>query len=305
MAAAKKGSSQRPPSQLPRALRDALRWLAGPGRPVVLLGLIAAAFFGGWYLLWQWVGPDVLRRKEYWLTVENVEITPLPEWIRPPDVREQVFRDAGLDRPLSILDDDLVERIRTAFRQNPWVAQVVSVRKYPPAQVRVELVYRRPVLMVQLGEEMIPVDEQGVVLPKEGFSSVEAARYPRLSGIGAIPLAEAGGRWADPRVAGAAEIASVLGPRWAQLGLEQIVASAPPGIAAGHEPRFELLTPCRTLIFWGQPPGNDRSGEPSAAEKAARLERYFRDHGTLDRPGGRPNHLDLTRGDSIEVDGGL
>ena len=74
------------------------------------------------------------------------------------DICREVFRDASLDRPLSILDDGLVEKIRSAFALNPWVAKVNSVRKYHPARVKVDLVYRRPVCVVEIGTERHPVD---------------------------------------------------------------------------------------------------------------------------------------------------
>jgi len=79
----------------------------------------------------------------------------LPEWIHC-DLRAEIFRSAALDGPLSIMDEDLAERIAVACALHPWVARVRSVRKYHPARVVVELDYRRPVLMVEVTGGLLP-----------------------------------------------------------------------------------------------------------------------------------------------------
>ena len=116
MGAVKKGSSKsRPPlSPVPP---DAIRWLWGPGRTWGLLTLILGLFFGGWYWAWRWSRDKVIAQSEYRLIWQNVELTPLPDWIHT-DLRADVFRDASLDdpqHPLSLMDDDLVERVKSAF----------------------------------------------------------------------------------------------------------------------------------------------------------------------------------------------
>ena len=76
-------------------------------------------------------GRAILDSPEYRVTAERVEITPLPEWIHS-DIRAEVFRDPTLDGPLSIMDDDLAERIYRAFARHPWVAKVIRVNKQQP-----------------------------------------------------------------------------------------------------------------------------------------------------------------------------
>lgn len=270
-----------------------LGWVFGSGRPVVILLVIAGLLGGAWYLGWRHVRDRVLKSEPYWLRLEDVEITPLPDWIHT-DIRIQVFRDASLDRPLSINDDDLVQRIRDGFALHPWVAKVERVQKFHPARVKVDLVYRRPVCMVESSGELIPVDEEGVVLPREDFSSVEASRYPRLVGIESAPLGPVGTRWGDDRVLGGAEIAAALSATWEKWGLGCIVPAQSPGASSHETVPFDLLTRDRTRIVWGRAPGGDASGQASAKEKVERLERYFAEHGTLD---GKPGTvlLDLTR----------
>lgn len=295
---------------VPPAIDKGFRWATGPGRTACLVLLVLGVFFGGWWLVWRSVGPWLLSREDYFLSVDAIEITPLPPWIHATDVRGEAFLYASLeggDR-LSILDDGLTERIGKAFSLHPWVARVVSVRKRHPAHVTVELEYRRPVCVVQIGEQRaadwIPIDAQGVILPDGDFTPLEKQRYPLLAGIEARPLTAVGARWPDPRVAGAAEIAAALEPAWERLGLDRIVPYASlGGVQANGAGRYGLISQRGTWIYWGVSPVGVAGGEIPAAEKIAKLESYVKEHGSLDGPDGRPQKLDLMRADSIEVGG--
>lgn len=259
----------------------------------MVLLFIAGVFAGAWYGAWRYVRGRVLSSEDFWITYEKVDITPLPDWIHS-DIRAQVFRDASLDRPLSIADDDLVERVRGAFALHPWVAKVERVQKFHPARVQVQLVYRRPVCMVEVAGELIPVDADGVALPREDFSSVETGRYPRLTGVEGAPLGIAGTRWNDDRVLGGAEIAAALAEAWEKMGLRRIVVKRVRGVGLHDAPSFDLLTRNGTTIPWGRGPSGDAPGEIPIKEKVARLEQYLAEHGNLDsQPGGAG--LDLSR----------
>lgn len=298
MSRAKKGSSSARRESASNRRGGLIRWLVGPGLPVALLLVIAGIFGGAWRWAWLRVGPRELASKSYFLSPENVEITPRPKWISR-DIRPQVFSDPSLEGPLSITDDHLLPRIRAAFALHPWVARVGVVRKYHPARVTVELVYRRPVCMVDVGGDLVPVDVEGMVLPSEDFSPVEPSRYPRLVGAENAPARRVGVAWADDRVLGGAEIAGELIDVWEKLGLNRIEAVQPPATGIRDAPTFNLLTRNETRIIWGHAPTSELAGGIPAKEKIARLERYFAEHGTLD---GQPRSviLDLTRPASIQ-----
>ena len=107
----------------------------------------------------------------------------------------EIFRDASLDdpqHPLSLMDDDLVERVKSAFSLHPWIARVVRVEKFYPGRVVVDVVYRHPVCMVEVLGELLPVDVEGVVLPKEDFLQRGAEPVP-AAGENREPAAGAGG----------------------------------------------------------------------------------------------------------------
>lgn len=257
---------------------------SGPARRL-LLGLLLVGFLiGGTAVLWERVRGWVLRSPDYCLTVQQVETTPQPEWIRS-DIRDEVFHHPMLDGPLSILDPELPYHIAQAFALHPWVAKVRGVRPHFPAGVTVDLEYRRPVCVVEQvldgAVELRPVDAEGVVLPKNEFSATALGQYPRLADIHTSPVGSEGTRWGDARVLGAAQIAAALGEEWKRLGLEQIVATA----AERGSPdawNYELFTRRRTRILWGRGPEQPLANEFPAAEKVRRLKDYVRDHGSLD-----------------------
>ena len=275
-----------------------------------LLGIaLLVGVIGGPYLAWRKLKPRILSSPEYRVGPEQVEITPAPTWIHS-DIRAEVFRDPSLDGPLSLTDDNLTEQIANAFSLHPWVAKVTRVTKrHPsstnPAAVKVELVYRQPVCMVEVPGGVLAVDAEGVLLPSEDFSPIEATRYLRLVGADPRPAGPPGRRWADAKVVGGAEIAAALGPAWEAMRVQRIVPLAA-GTAAGvpdsgqgqsdrraREPIFALVTRAGTRVLWGYAPGANMLGEPPAAEKVARLQRYLAVHDRFDGPQGQPQELDV------------
>jgi hypothetical protein len=209
-------------------------------------------------------------------------------------VAGDVVRSLSLDAPLSILDDKLTERIYDGFSAHPWVAEVKQVSKHHPARVRVDLVYRRPVCMVELppattpgsvatAGTLLPVDIRGVLLPDADFPLDQRRQYPRVAGILTAPLGPPGVKWGDARVSGAAQVASVLVEVWSEFSLERIVPSRYPEKAPkGDEYSFELFTTGGTRILWGHSPSTSFAGEVPALEKVARLREKYKSHNKLD-----------------------
>ena len=275
----------------------------GPGRTGTLFVLILLGFGVVATLIWRHVEAQVRASRQYALTLDQVYVTPPPAWIHS-DVRAEVFRSASLDPPLSTLQDNLARRIFDAFAMHPWVAKVVAVTmvsRHPPARVDVELVYRQPACMVEPRREdvrrdvvpgdLLPVDAEGVLLPSGDFSPIEKQSYACLAGIDTRPMGPVGQPWGDGRVLDGAQIAAAFGPAWQQLKLYRLQPS--PASLAAREPTYELFSRSGTRIIWGLAPGTKVLGEPSPAEKIARLQQYVADHGGLDTPGS-PTTLDLS-----------
>jgi hypothetical protein len=297
----KKVDPSRPPAAKQFSLlRATFSLVLGPGRPALMFLALIGLFVGTWYVAWRfYAGPHVLADLRYRVTVEDVEITPLPPWIHS-DVRAEAIRGITLGGSMSIMNDELTQRVADAFGLHPWVAKVTGVRKFRPSRLKVDLQYRRPVLMVEVPGGLLPVDVQGAWLPSGDFSPVEANGYPRLVGISSAPVGPVGTRWGDARVLGAAEIAAAIGPAWTSLDLQRIAATTASVTSAGEEYTYEIATRRRSRILWGHSPGESNPGEVPAAEKLARLKQYAAEHGGLDGPRG-PQVLDVRGLRRLEV----
>lgn len=271
-----------------------------PSRAAIKLLLVAAVVVGVPYAGWRMLRSEVAVGPHYRLLPENITVTPQPGWIKA-NVKADVLRDGSLDETLSILDDDLVQRIATAFAVHPWVADVKRVAKFSPPRVEVEVVYRRPVCMVEVPGGLYPVDIEGVLLPSADFTRRGARDYPRLTGIHPTTEGPVGTSWGDPRVAAAAELAAVLIDVWLPWGLRQIVPAEESAAAAGRDAlSFELHTRGGTRILWGEAPQSDADSRKAAVAKREALARYIEQHGSLDGPSG-PQQLDIRGGVAVEA----
>jgi hypothetical protein len=247
----------------------------------VILGVAAA---GAGYAVWQQVRGHVLASEEYYVDPQNIVVTPQPPWIHS-DIRAEVFQEASIDGPLSLLDSNLTVRMAGAFASHPWIANVERVSKRFPSSVEVVVRYRRPVAMVAVRGGGLPVDADSIVLPSEDFSQEQAARYPRIDEIHTTPVGPVGTPWGDVAVTGAAQIAAVLADEWERLTLARIVPAGRKPARAGFEYEYALYTRAGTRIDWGRSPGTDSPGETPPADKLARLREYFNEHGSLDTSG--------------------
>jgi hypothetical protein len=240
---------------------------------------------------WQRWGDRIAKGPEYVLTPESFEITAeQPAWIKS-DVREDVVRDGSLSE-LSILDKQLTVKVEQAFLMHNWVEKVTRVNKYYPARVVVELVYRKPVAMVELwtpeGDGLVPIDINGVLLPstdfiaEDGTATEDTRDYLRISVPNAAPAGPVGTAWGDPRVEGAARIAAVFEGRWKALGLYRITISRADSGSA-PEPTYDLFTKNGVRVIWGEAPAADSMVEAKAAlAKVAKLARYVKSNGPLE-----------------------
>ena len=263
----------------------------GPARSMVLGVLAIGILVGMATLTWQSVSERVLSSGDYIVAADDLEITPLPPWIRTK-VANQVFEIlTASGGQMSIMDDNVTERVAQAFSLHPWVESVVRVSKHHPALINVELEYRKPVCMVMVrgsGSDkngLYPVDVHGILLPGiDDFTQVEASQYPCLDPVEQLtaPTVALGEHWGDERVVGAAEIAGAFGPDWQKLQLKRIAPetaqrSAYPGVFS-----YVLFTRGGTKIIWGRPPGSELPSEARAADKIAWLKEFVEVRGSLD-----------------------
>lgn len=236
--------------------------------------------------------PDISNRPEYQLRAEDIHVTDMPQWVST-DLVQQVAAQARLAPSRSVLDEQLITELADAFRQHPWVEKVVKVSKSIPARVDVELIYRRPVAMVEISTGLLPVDAHGVLLPPTAFTPESAQRYPQITQAKTPPQGGVGRSWGDPQVTAAAKLASVLLPHWQDFRLTAI--EIPAGIdmrASAEELVFQLVTEGGSRIVWGRAPDVIYPLELTPDQKIGRLEECLSRFGGFDQPDG-PYEIDI------------
>jgi hypothetical protein len=245
------------------------------------------AFLTAWAAGWIVVRDRVGAQDDYYLRAEQMDVTPPPPWIHS-DVKAEVLRAASLNRPLSLLEDDLARRLYEAFPLHPWIARVERVIKRYPPRVIVEVVYRRPTCMVEVPGGVYPVDVESVVLPCGDFSPADAVRFPLLRGIDTQP-SQAGSAWGDQRVLEGSRLAAALTDVWIELHLASLAPLPRPAdeYHSLDEPhRYELLTRAGIRILWGLPPGAGAADKTLTQAKIASLRQSLQESAT--REGASP-----------------
>jgi hypothetical protein len=268
-----------------KAGADSLRGIAGLRRQLLRPATLAwaaltAVLCAGLAQLTSFL-PDLSRRPEYRVPVDQVRITQPPHWV-PHDLVEQVVAHANLPREVSVLDPFVAKEIAEAFALHPWIERVVSVQKAFPAAIDVALEYRRPVAMVALRHGTHPIDRLGILLPGQDFAASAARAYPLVTGVRSTPQGPPGTEWGDPIVADAAAIADLLGPHWKKLAFLRIEC---PATAARDDSWddgvYQIVAKGGSKIIWGQPPGSNHPAELDAETKIARLLEYAARYGAF------------------------
>ena len=113
------------------------------------------------------------------------------------DFLDEVRYDApSLPRQLSLLDEELANKLRAGFAKHAWVEKVEGVEIRRPKQIIVKLTYRTPVLAVKVGPKLRAVDGNGILLPR----NAPTLGLPVYEGDAPPPQKEAGTPWGDPNV---------------------------------------------------------------------------------------------------------
>ena len=281
MGAPKNGKAVRSAPRLVHALRIFLRpHNRGPAfAAVILIAAICGLAFA-----WNRWGKLATHTDDFIVTPERIHVTPPPPWIHG-DVKAEVIRTAGLTRR-NLRDRDLVKHVASAFALHAWVAKVNRVQKRYPAQVDVEVEYRKPVASVEITNRGQPgllfVDAESVLLPSSDFAQNQAKDFLRIAAGTSTPAGLYGSAWGDPRIAGAARLAAAWDKRFQPLSLYRIVPTELPS----GELIYELRTVGETRILWGHAPGQETATEPTPEQKIQALENYVNDKGPLDRENG-------------------
>lgn len=295
-------------AQAPKADKARTRKAAAPAevdaRPLprrramvaAVLGVVFVVTLSG-RLIWQLVAPTIASNPRYLVREEQISISDLPEWI-DGDVRRQVVQNSGIAGRLSMLDPNFMATVKNSFALHPWVESITRIEKRPPAGLHVELVYRRPVAVIEAPEEqgakLLPIDAHGIHLPADDVPMIRRSYLPRIIGIvGQPPL---GQPWDDARVAGAVDLAVSLAAEWESLNLWSIVPSARVKVLDDRNYfDYELVNRGGTRIEWGAPPHASISGEAPFEAKLTLLKQCIAKYAGLDWLDW-PERIDLRRG---------
>jgi len=120
----------------------------------------------------------------------------------------------------------------------------------------------------------VPVDIDGVLLPWRDFDSNEVLKYWLIYAKNASTNGKVGADYGDVRVKAALLLCRLLDDHRESLGLERIYvypSATPDNSPRGSQWTLELTSQNSQRFLWGNPPGFEKDGEPSAVAKAERL----------------------------------
>lgn len=260
------------------------RWRALLSAVVIVFG----AIFAG-RVAWEQYREGFVRNEDSLLTADRIEVIGIPPWITT-DLKWQALRNASLDMPLPLDAPDLERQLARAFDMHPWVSQVEQVETSHPAAAVIRVICREPVAMVRVEGGLLAVDRETILLPSDDFTAESAATYPVVGGVSTSPRGPVGSPWGDPAVSEAVSLITTLAPEADTFGLVECRRVSKEN-AAGYW--WELVGSDHLVVLFGSAPGKASPGEPSAAEKIARLGKLTQRHAQ----GERIDDTDLTKND--------
>lgn len=270
------------------------RWLNAKGRGVIVAVTSVLLLLGGFQYAWHRWGKRGVIGRAHVITPADIKTTPQPEWLHA-EVKDEILRDVNITGS-SILDTELTKRIHAAFASHRWIAKVNSVKKSYPAKVEVDLVYRKPVAVVEVQKSdgkpgLVFIDADSALLSHADLAPGHlsekqadtlgaglASGYLRITG-GKLSAAGKmyGHNWENPAISGAAQIAAAWQDQWKATGLFRIAITED----TNANVVYELLTKDNQKIIWGHAPGQEIAGEPPPAEKIQQILAAIKKQGSL------------------------
>jgi len=216
--------------------------------------------------------------------VEKSTLVPkyLPNWAGE-GVSAELSELPDLPERFSIMSPGVCDRVARAFENNPWVDEVISVRKIYPNRINVRLRFRRPVAGVLFGRRYYLVDGEGRRL------SPGLTQWP--DGTDSLPivvnsareLPEKGEIWSDEDVQAAAAVARTLLANRDDIRTRfRKINVCVDRRGSRREGPILLLTHQGTKVRWGRSPLLENSpGELTPAEKIGKMIRFEQKRGPL------------------------
>lgn len=243
-------------------------WLASGA---VLL-LVAATYLVG-------LAIRALEQAEpYQLDFDGIELDPEPPAyikIGRAGLLRQVRERAQAPPRFSTLGLDPATLARWFGLHSPWVERVEGIHRTYPNRLVVRLKYREPVALVDDHRPPLFLDRSAVVLPNLEIDTGAARPLVRIVGLPGpltaregVGVAPGGDEQAERRARDACALAGFLKDRRRQAGP---VPEAAEVAFLYAEATPWLRTASGLYVSWGDPPGREPEGSPTAAEKYAQL----------------------------------
>lgn len=294
------------------------RWATGtaPRRPALtrlvlaaVLAVVAVGLLGlGGSRAVRFLIDRLHRLPEYQLPFREIVLDPPPPpWIQSGrlGLLERVRVQAHWPELLPVLNLDLEDLARDFRNHSAWVARVRrprGIERSYPNRLVVRLDYREPVAEVRCGPSAFVLDGDAVILPADDLDRDAAGPLVRLHGLDPPFDGRPGQYWGsaadglaepDPRAAAASRLAAFLKAKTRREAPGRLPFRP---IAIRHrDPDGSLcvLGEASTWVCWGEAPGAEVPGRPTAAEKWEMLRAWARLHGPADVVD--PDFLDFTR----------
>jgi hypothetical protein len=224
----------------------------------------------------------VARFEQFQVNATSLIPQRLPAWAGE-SVRRDLASLPDLPGRFSIMEPGICLKVAEAFRHNPWVNEVISVRRVFPNRMSVSLRLRRPVAGVRYEGRYYLVDTDGRRLT-DG-----ASRWPRGEGAPPVIIAAPGGfpergeSWHDEAVLGAAAIAKTLGDASNHLRTRFTLIDLTNSSRCPdwHDGDAHLITDSGGFVKWGRSPLRSAPGELTPEEKVAKMLQFEEKRGPI------------------------
>lgn len=256
------------PSPLATFIKSAARRSVGPFLKVVFAGVVLAA---------GWVG---LQRMDRWVRSE-------PQFAGPPrivlvdvpdDIADQIYERLRMFEDAPWSQESLCRRMTEVLEADPWVAEVIAVKRMPDRIVRVDCEYRMPFAMVQTPTGFVLVDAEGVRLP--GVYQYHPS-YMLIQGVAASPPPP-GQAWEAGSVRSGLGLIDLLDREPYSDQITAVLVHNYGGRQDRSAAQLELATDrAGGRIIWGSAVG-DEIEENTAAEKLELLRANYERFGRAD-----------------------
>ncbi|MEM7782789.1 MAG: hypothetical protein AAF623_05505 [Planctomycetota bacterium] len=257
-----------------------------------LFFLATGTLIVGAIVLWENQKDQISELNEFQLTENKIQLTPQPKWIAP-DLRHHAISEIGTNS--SILNSGLVSDTAHVMQNVGYIEQVSAIKKSKNG-LKIDVVYRQPVAVVELSsvtipewpdrhynnKVLLPIDKNAIVMPESVVETVQDLPMISVLYPARFDQLETWSQWPDERVQDGAEIGKLLA-KLPPTGVFRILSRSKPEDSQSNHP-FELW-PDPVLggakIVWGNAPGKEVEGEATAEEKLRALEGLIRDHGKI------------------------